>query len=251
MKLGDQWDAIRDLSGNELKVLLVLYKRERSNQPCRVNDLAEDARVDRTTIMRLLPKLEDRGYVKWTLTHFGRELAQLLIDIGTASPAVSVMSNADAETDPKSHFATGVNVSPQNATQNEQNATEGSGFATANVKNQPNQSPKRCDLAGMKSDWASDMNRHAKDLATQSANALNDQGSLGYHILVWNAALHADAEMSNHLCEAALMHKLRQLKDRLERTGARQGKAWTASTKAMFANWGIPLSLRRSEDRDK
>ncbi len=79
-------------------------------------------------------------------------------------------------------------------------------------------------------------------LARHSAQTLDDERSLGFHIKVWNHARKSDRR---HGREEALTQGvfaiLRTLEQRRRETGQPQGRAWTRRVRKWFADQGQPL----------
>ena len=92
--------------------------------------------------------------------------------------------------------------------------------------------------------------RETEDLARQSAEALDDQRSLGYHIKVWHHARKVDHQRGGaaHLT-SGVFDILNELTRRRHETDSPrpQGKMWTLRTRKWFDDNGFPLLVKADE----
>ena len=92
--------------------------------------------------------------------------------------------------------------------------------------------------------------RETEDLARQSAEALDDQRSLGYHIKVWHHARKVDQQRGGaaHLTSGVFDILNELTRRRHEADSPRpQGKIWTLRTRKWFDENGFPLLVKADE----
>lgn len=214
---------LRPLSGNELKLCLVIVDRALNKQPLTINALAQAADLDRTTIMRLIPSLCDKGFLEIVPTDRAMGLYESVRRQMIGGPEVSVMLRLPA--------LDAVAISDrENGLHRSQNATE----TVANSDRATLKAPSQ-QLTGTgktQQGYASPYVRRAKDLARQTAKYLNDLHSLGMHTQLWYDALQEDERTGTATLENTILGICSDLRNRYDQTGRHQGAAFTARVKA-------------------
>lgn len=226
---------LEPLTGNEFKLLIVIVDMFETKVPTTVNALAAAARIDRTTVMRLIPSLSDKGYLQLVPTEKALRLTTHVRRI-LAGPEVTIMLRTSGdEAVALSDHRGGVNPS--------QNPTD-----TVAESDQPRSASQRVNLGGnnkpgvnLREGFATASQRMALDFAKLSAEALGDGNYLGMHRLAWQTALTADAANGNNNLEQQLIQLVYRLQERHKATGQHQGRAFSACAKTLLAKAGCPI----------
>jgi biotin operon repressor len=269
----DVRDHLRTLSGNEAKILAAALCLQGDRQPVSAEQIATETNLNRSTVYRLLPGLAKRGLLVIMLTEKGRQIAELVIysinhflhndnNHTPPSPPPSPSEEPCPEV-----YITGIPGHPPTKTTHPPLAKRDSvakcdgltshfatklAFCDSPHAQTPPQTtsetvitqPGDSNSSEPTDNLPDNLRRFALDLAKQSHKALQEQNSLGYHILVWSAALKHDRENQNRDIEDTLVSLCRKLRDRHAQTGRHQGAAWTAATRQILNAHGISLSRR-------
>ena len=221
---------MRRASGNELKILIALRYLEETGQKTRAEDISAEAMIDRSTVYRLLPRLTDKRWIEtvYRTTEEGKQLAQFaLTELSRPIPSHIITTPGPSQQCLPSNNTgpTGVaNRDARGAVNPSQNATTSQNATPPTHKTPSQQLTRTNDSTG----YAHPHVRRGKDLARQTAKALNDLHSLGRHTQLWYRALTLDLNNGNQTCENTIFSITSDLIDRYNRSGRHQGAAWNA-----------------------
>jgi hypothetical protein len=225
----------RRASGNELKILLAIRHLEDHNLPSSPDHISDEAMINRSTVYRLLPRIAAKNWIEYKLSPEGRLITQYALTELTR-PVTSYITDTPGPSprclpEPFTGIDGVSNCDAANRVNQSQKATLSQNATHSTLRTTPQQLTGTKDLTG----YASAHVRRGKELARQTARALNDTHSLGQHTQLWYEALTLDEANRNATCENAVLSITRDLQDRFNRTGRQQGAAFTARVKQMLA----------------